>query len=73
MIQDRDLGSNLDMDDILSLLARWDAEYCMDTPSTFHMRISYVLKNQIHDPDTTNIYGGIIRQKLGRILQGNVL
>ena len=29
----------------------WDAEYCMDTPSTFHMRESYVLKYQIHGPD----------------------
>ena len=25
MIQDRDLDSNVDMDDILSLLAKWDA------------------------------------------------
>ena len=24
----------------------------MDTPSTFHMRESYVLKTPIHDPDT---------------------
>ena len=24
----------------------------MDTPSTFHMRESYALKTQIHDPDT---------------------
>ena len=38
MIQDRDFGSNVDTDDILSLLAEWDAEDCMDTPSTFHMR-----------------------------------
>ena len=35
MIQDRDLNSNVDTDDILSLLDEWDAEYCMDTPSTF--------------------------------------
>ena len=38
MIQDRDFDSNVDTDDILSLLADWDAKYCMDTPSTFHMR-----------------------------------
>ena len=38
MIQDRDLDSNVDRDDILSLLSEWDAEYCMDTSSTFHMR-----------------------------------
>ena len=38
MIQDRDLNSNVDTDDILPLLDEWDAEYFMDTPSTFHMR-----------------------------------
>ena len=38
MIQDRDLDSNVDMDDIILLLAEWDAEDCMDTPSTFHIR-----------------------------------
>ena len=38
MIQDRDFYSNVDTDDILLLLAEWDAEDCMDTPSTFHMR-----------------------------------
>ena len=38
MIQDRDYDSNVDTDDILSLIAEWDAEYCMDTPSTFHIR-----------------------------------
>ena len=38
MIQDRYFDSNVDTDDILSSLAEWDAEYCMDTPSTFHMR-----------------------------------
>ena len=52
MIQDRDFDSNVDTDDILSLLAEWDAEDCMDTPSKFHTRESYALKNQIHDPDT---------------------
>ena len=52
MIQDGDLDSNVDTDDILSLLYEWDAEYCMDTPSTFHMREYYVLKTQSHDPGT---------------------
>ena len=52
MIQDRDFDSSLDTDDILSLLAEWDAEDWLDTPSTFHTRESYALKTQIHDPDT---------------------
>ena len=52
MIQDRDFDSNVDTDDILSLLAEWDTEDCMDTTSTFHMRESYALKTQSHDPDT---------------------
>ena len=52
MIEDRDINSNVDTDDILLLLAEWDAEYCMDTPSTFHMREYYALNNQSHDPDT---------------------
>ena len=33
-------------------MAELDAEDCMDTPSTFHTRESYALKNQSHDPDT---------------------
>ena len=53
MIQDRDFDSNVDTDDILSLLANWDAEDCMDTPSMFHMREFYALKTQSHDPDTS--------------------
>ena len=52
IIQDRYLNSNLDTDDILLLLARWDAEDCMDTPSTFHIIESYTLKTQSHDSDT---------------------
>ena len=52
MIQDRDLDSNVDTYDILLLLAEWDAEDCMDRPSTFHMRESYALNTQSHDPDT---------------------
>ena len=38
MIQDKDLNSNVDTYDILSLLAEWDAEDCMYTPSTIHTR-----------------------------------
>ena len=52
MIQDRDFDRNVDTDDILSLLAEWDAKDCMDTPSTFHMREYYALKTQNHDLDT---------------------
>ena len=40
------------MDAILWLLAEWYAEGCMDTPSTFHMKESCVLKYQNHNPDT---------------------
>ena len=53
MIQDRYLNSNIDTDDILLLLAEWDAEYCMYTPSMFRMREYYVLRSQSHYPDTT--------------------
>ena len=52
MIQYRDLNSNIGTDDILFLLDEWDAEDCIDTPSTFHMLEYYALKNQSHDPDT---------------------
>ena len=52
MTQDGNLNINADTYDILSLLAEWYAEDCMDMPSTFHMRESYVLKYQSHDPDT---------------------
>ena len=52
IIQDRDLNSNVDTDDILLLLAEWDSKDCMDMPSTFYMRESYAFKNQSHDPYT---------------------
>ena len=45
MIQYGDLNSNVDTDYILPLLAELDAEYCMEIPSTFHMRQPYVLKS----------------------------
>ena len=38
MIQDGGLNRNIYMNDILLLLAECYAEYCMDTPSKFHMR-----------------------------------
>ena len=38
--------------DILSVLADWDAEYFIDMPSIFHMREYYVPKSQSHYPDT---------------------
>ena len=38
MVQDSDIVSNVDTDDILSLLAEWEAEDCMYTPSTFHVK-----------------------------------
>ena len=47
-----DYDSNVDTDEILLLMVEWDEEDFMDTPSTFHMRKSYVLKSQSHDPDT---------------------
>ena len=52
MIQDWDLNNNVDTDDILSLLAEWDVEECLDTPSRFHMRESCVLKSKSHYTDT---------------------
>ena len=56
MIQDRVFYSNVDKDDILSLLAEWDSEECMDMPSTFHMREYYDLKTQSNEPDNSSIY-----------------
>ena len=52
MIQYWDFNSNVDMDDIISLLAEWDEANYMDTPSAFHMRKYYVLKYQSHNPYT---------------------
>ena len=51
MIQYGDININVYTDDILSLLAEWYAEDCMNMPSTFHMRESYVLESQSHNPD----------------------
>ena len=52
MIQFGYLNINEDKYEIILVLADWDAKVCMDAPSTFHMRESYALKSQIHDPDT---------------------
>ena len=38
MIQYGDININVDTDDIILLLAEWDAEDCTDTPSMIHMR-----------------------------------
>ena len=53
IIQDGDINIHVDMDDIISLLNEWDAEYCTAMPSMFHMREYNILKSQIHDPETT--------------------
>ena len=56
MIQDEDYNRNLYTYDTLSLMAEWYVEYCMDAPSRFHMRESYVLKSKGNNSDTqTNI------------------
>ena len=52
MIQYGDLNINVDTNDILTLLAEWGADNFMYTPSMFHLRESYVLKYQSHNPDT---------------------
>ena len=57
--------SNVDTDEILSLMAELDAEYCMDTPSTFHMRKYYVIISQSHDPDTPKYMEALSGESLG--------
>ena len=52
MIQHVYININVDKNDIISLLAGQDSEDCMDTPSTFNIRDSYVFKSQSHNPDT---------------------
>ena len=52
MIQSGDHDRNVYTYDILSLMVYWNAKYCMDTLSKFHMREYYALKYQIHDNDT---------------------
>ena len=64
MIQDRDFDSNVDTHDILYLLAEWNAEDFMDTPSTFHMREYYAIKTQSHDPDTPTYMEALSGEKL---------
>ena len=68
MIQDRCFYSNVDTDDILLLLADGSAKDCMDTPSTFHMRESYDLKTQSHDPDTPTYLEALSGKTFRRIL-----
>ena len=68
MIQDRDFDSNVDTDDILSLMAEWDAEYFMNTPSIFHMRESYVIKTKSNESDTPTYMEALSGFFFGRIL-----
>ena len=63
MTHDGDYDSNVDTDVILLLMAEWYEEDCMDTPSTFHMIKSYVLKTQSHDPDTTTYMEALSGEK----------
>ena len=49
MIQYEDFNINVDTDEIILLLAKWDEEFLMDAESTFHMRESYILKSQNND------------------------
>ena len=60
MIQDGYINSNVDTDDIISLVSMWYAEDCMDLPSTFHMIKHYVLKYQIHYPYTPTYIESIL-------------
>ena len=69
MIQDRDFDSNVDTYDILLLLAEWDAEDCMDTPSMFHMKESYALRTQSHDPDTPTYVEALSGENLEEYFQ----
>ena len=45
-------------------MAEWDTEDFMDKPSTFHIRESYVLKTQSHDPDTPTYMEALSGEKL---------
>ena len=42
----------------------WDVDDCMDTPSIFHTREYYVLKYQIHYPDTPMYMEALSGEKL---------
>ena len=53
MIQYEDFNSNIDTDDILSLMNEWNTEYCMDAQSELHMREYYVINSQRYDTVTT--------------------
>ena len=45
---------NIDMNKILSLLAKFYVERCMDDPLKFHMRESYAIKYHCWYPDNPN-------------------
>ena len=53
MIQYGDFNTNVNMDEIILLLAERYEEDLMDQPQTFHIRESYVIKSKVHNPDTT--------------------
>ena len=52
MICDGVYDTNVDTNNILSLLAEWYEEYFIDTPSTLLMREYYDIKYKRHDLDT---------------------
>ena len=52
MIKSGDYDKNIDTDEILSLMAYWDAEDSMDAKSRFHNREFYVLRLKSHNPNT---------------------
>ena len=70
MIQDGYLNRNVYADDILLLMAKWDAEEYMDTPSTVHMRNFYVRKSQSHDPDTPTYIDALSVENAEEYLKG---
>ena len=51
IIQSRYYVSNIDIDEIISLLDDLGAKYCMYNPLIFHMRESYAIRSHIHDND----------------------
>ena len=69
MIQDRDFDSNVYTDDTLLLLAEWEAEDCMNMPSTFRIRESYALKTQSQYPDTPTYMEALSGENLEEYLK----
>ena len=65
MIQDGDINRNVNTDDIILLLDEWDAEECMDAPSTFHMRKYYVINYKSYHTDIPNYIETISGENVG--------